>query len=144
MLRRIGALLLAVLLMLTLAASVALAAPPEGKGVPRAEEPKSTGSPDDPTTEANEANNWGSVASQLGSEGIMGEHSSDPVPRVPGNETPRDGLGNVARNDAGDERTDPADDTGDHIADHACIAAATTVPGTAFQPNCAAEPGRSA
>ncbi len=144
MLRRISALLLAVLLMLTLASSVALAAPPEGKGVPRAEEPKSTGSPDDPTTEANEANNWGSVASQLGNEGIMGQHSSDPVPFVPGREVPRDGLGNVSRNDAGNEGTDPAADTGSRISDHACIAAARPVPGTTFQPSCEAEPGQSA
>jgi hypothetical protein len=143
-LRRISVLLMSALVMVALVANAALAAPPDNKGAcdnavnpDCAAEDKVKGSPNDP-------NAWGSVASQLGSEGIMGEHSSDPVPRVPGNETPRDGLGNVARNDAGNERTDPADDTGDHIADHACIAAATTVPGTAFQPNCAAEPGRSA
>ena len=45
----------------------------------------------------------------------FGEHPSDP----PGDE-PRDGFGNVSRNDAGNEPD--AEDTGDHIADHACIA----------------------
>jgi hypothetical protein len=141
MLRCISVLLVSVLLMVALAANVALAAPPTGKGQPGVAEPKVTGSPNDP-------NAWGSVASQLGSEGIMGEHSSDPVPRVPGHETPRDGLGNVARNDATDHNTPacPAEgcDTGDHMADHACIAAAAPVPGTTFEPDCTAEPGRSA
>jgi hypothetical protein len=49
------------------------------------------GSPPDPDC-------WGEVVSTLtqaddGSPGI-GEHSSDPVPSVPGRETPRDGVGN--------------------------------------------------
>jgi hypothetical protein len=152
--KRIILRLVTALVMVALAANVALAAPPVGKGQPGAAEDKVQGSPYDP-------NAWGSVASQLGAEGVMGEHSSDPVPLpcCEGNETPRDGLGNVARNDArehgtsgscSDPRSDPDNcDTGDHLADHACIAAAAPLPGIVdedgnpIQPDCAAEPGHS-
>jgi len=119
------------------------------KGQPGADEPKDTGKPDDP-------NAWGSVAAQLADEGVMGEHSSDPVPFVPGHETPRDGLGNVAKNDF-DEHGVPtgtaeecaarlADgltpcDSGDNISDHACIAAAAPLPGfPEVQPDCTLDP----
>ena len=155
MLRRISVRLLAALLTVGLSATVALAAPPDNKGAcdnavnpDCAEEDKETGSPDDP-------NAWGSVASQLGDAGVMGAHSSDPVPFVEGHETPRDGLGNVARNDATDHGTsgscsDPLSDpdncdTGDNISDHACIASAAPLPGISprVQPDCTAGPGKS-
>jgi len=133
------------------------------KGQPGADEPKDTGKPDDP-------NAWGSVAAQLADEGVMGAHSSDPVPvGGPGNtgcfgenkelncrETPRDGLGNVAKNDFDDHGvpTGTAEecaarlaagltpcDSGDNISDHACIAAAAPLPGfPEVQPDCTLDP----
>ena len=91
--RRISAVVLSVLLMLTLAcSSVALAAPPDGKGQPRAEEPKDTGSPKDP-------NCWGTTTSHMATTNNgMGSHASDPdMDGVKGEQ--RQGVGNVARND---------------------------------------------
>ncbi len=137
MYRRISAILLSALVMGALAANVALAAQPEGKGQPGSDDSgKLPGSP-------NDANAWGSVVTQtaIQSEGTFGEHASDP----PGDE-PRAGLGNVARNDQGDERTpdcfDPEGDgdcdTGDHVADHACIA------DSPFRADCRLEPGTTA
>ena len=129
MLRRISVLLLSALLMVAVSANVALAAAGEGKlsnkGQPGSDEPKTQGSPDDP-------NAWGSVITQtaMQSEGTFGQHASNP----PGGQ-PRDGLGNVARTDAGDELNAP--DTGDHVGDHACIA------DDPFGANCTAEPGSS-
>src|SRR5918994_5049862 len=106
MLRRISVLLLSALLTVGLTAPVALAAPPDNL------DPKETGGPgthvdEDETIDGTIiADDWGSVASQLGDEGVMGKHSSDPV--LTGcfgenqeqncRETPRDGLGNVAKN----------------------------------------------
>ena len=170
MLRRISVFLLSVLLVLSLAGNVALAQPANrddcdgdrddplqcDKGQPGSDEPKEPGSPDDP-------NAWGGVASELGELGVMGKHSSDPVPGVEigtsGNETPRAGLGNEARNDAtahgvsgscSDPASDPLNcDSGDHMADHACQAAAGELPGIVdedgnpVQPDCTDEPGHS-
>ena len=172
MLKRISVLLLSALLTVGLTASVAMGntvTPPDqdkihdDKGQPNADEPKDTGSPDDP-------NAWGSVAAQLADEGVMGAHSSDPVPvGGPGNtgcfgenkelncrETPRDGLGNVAKNDFDDHGvpTGTAEecaarlaagltpcDSGDNISDHACIAAAAPLPGfPEVQPVCTLDP----
>src|SRR5919112_3614821 len=96
MFKRISVLLLSALLTVWLTTPVALAAPPDNL------DPKETGGPgthDDGTIIADD---WGSVASELGDEGVMGEHSSDPVPFVEGHETPRDGLGNVAKKDSED------------------------------------------
>jgi hypothetical protein len=163
MLRRISVFLLAVLLVLSLAGNVAMAQTPPNrdtcdvdpnqlqcdKGQPGADETKETGSPDDP-------NSWGAVASQLGDAGVMGKHSSDPVPGREGHETPRDGLGNVAKNDSEDHgvtgtcsegefpETDNCD-SGDNLSDHGCVAAAAPLPGIPEedQPelDCTAEPG---
>jgi len=117
--------------MLALVESVALAQnqkDPEtcNTGQPCASEEKVQGSADDP-------NAWGAVVSELGIEGVVGEHSSDP----PGDE-PRDGLGNVARNDGGDEGTTDPENTGDHLGDHACIA------DDPFDTDCTADPGGTA
>src|SRR5215212_1355788 len=168
MLRRISVLLLAVLLVLSLAGNVAMAQTPPNrdecdgdrddplqcdKGQPGADETKETGGPDDP-------NSWGAVASQLGDAGVMGTHSSDPVSQVDGHETPRDGLGNVARNDLLDHgvtgscddtlnpEVDPNNcDTGSQLSDHGCVAAAADLPGIPpeDQPDldCTAGPGGS-
>jgi hypothetical protein len=149
-LRRISVLLLSTLLTVALTSPVALAAPPDNKGAcdndanpDCAEEDKVTGPAADP-------NAWGSVVTQtaIPSEeegveaGTFGEHASDP----PGDE-PRDGLGNVARNDQGNEPgTDCFDpegdgtgcDTGDHLADHACVA------DSPFRADCRLEPGTTA
>ena len=152
MLKRISVLLLSALLTVGLTAPVALAAPLEDKGQPQATEPKDTGSPDDP-------NSWGSVSAQLADEGVMGAHSSDPVPRLDGQETPRDGLGNVARNDSMDHNvtgscSDPDGvnpegglvdlnncDTGSQLSDHGCVAAAAPLPGfPEVQPDCNLDP----
>jgi hypothetical protein len=59
----------------------------EGQGTPRTD----PGQPDDPDC-------WGEANSGLatddrGDPGV-GQHASDPVPTVPGRETPRDGVGN--------------------------------------------------
>jgi hypothetical protein len=132
-LRRISVLLLSAVVMVALVPNAALAAPPDNKGAcdndanpDCAEEDKVTGPAADP-------NAWGSVVSQtaMQSEGTFGQHASNP----PGGQ-PRDGLGNVARNDAGDEGPN-APDTGDHVGDHACIA------DNPFGANCTAEPGNS-
>ncbi len=95
--RRISVVLLSVLFMLALAGSAALAAPPDGKGQPRANEPKDTGSPKNP-------NCFGTAASQVASNsepGTFGKHASS-------QEEPRQGVGNVARND-GAKGTRPSD-----------------------------------
>ena len=100
----------------------------------------------------------------------MGTHSSDPV--LTGcfgenseqncRETPRDGLGNVAKNDSEDhevtgscsetensqgELVDPNNcDTGDNLSDHGCVAAAAPLPGfrdedgEEIQPDCDLNP----
>jgi len=163
MLKRISVLLLSALLTVGLTASVAMGntvTPPDqdkihdDKGQPNADEEKETGAPDDP-------NAWGSVAAQLADEGVMGAHSSDPVPvGGPGNtgcfgenkelncrETPRDGLGNVAKNDFDDHGVPTTNcdvnvcDSGDNISDHACIAAAAPLPGfPEVQPDCTLDP----
>jgi hypothetical protein len=58
----------------------------EGKGTP----PKDPGRPNDP-------NCWGEANSGLAQDsGGVGEHASDPVPSLPGRETPRKGVGNQA------------------------------------------------
>jgi hypothetical protein len=96
-LRRISVVVLSVLLMLTLAGSAALAAPQAGKGQPGAKEDKQTGKPADP-------NCWGQTASHMATTlppGGFGEHASS-------QETPRQGVGNVARND-GAKGTRPSD-----------------------------------
>ncbi len=107
--RRVSVVVLSVLLMLALAcSSVALAAPPDGKGQPGAAEEKQKGKPDNPS-------GFGGAASQVATDkgpntgtegkGGLGEHSSS-------QEEPRQGVGNVARND---------DDEGDHPGDHGCL-----------------------
>ncbi len=75
--------------------SEACADAPDTKGQPRATEQKTTGKPDNP-------DGWGSVVSDFGRAGIMGPHAS----AFP---SPRDGLGNVARNDG-----ELGDDMGSH------------------------------
>jgi hypothetical protein len=95
-LRRISFVVGLVVLMLALAASAALADPPDGKGQPRADETKEKGQPDNP-------NGFGTVVSQKGCNyHDVGEHSSS-------QEEPRQGVGNVARNDGS-----PGDHPGDH------------------------------
>ena len=134
MLRHISVLLMSVLVVSALASSVALAEQPN-RGVPGATEDKETGSPGDP-------NDWGTVTSQRasGPEHDLGEHSSDPVADEEGDrETPRKGIGNVARTDS--EMFGPTTgDTGDHPADHACI---VDDPEGTFGPetDCTGEPG---
>jgi hypothetical protein len=82
--------------MLALAGSAALAAPPDGKGQPRATEEKQTGQPENP-------NGFGTVVSQKASHyHDVGEHSSS-------QSEPRQGVGNVSRNDGA---------AGDHPGDH--------------------------
>jgi hypothetical protein len=108
-LRRISVVVLLGLIMLALAGSVALAAPPDGKGQPGAEEPKQKGQPENPS-------GFGGAASQVATDkgpntgtpgkGGLGEHSSS-------QEEPRQGVGNVARNDG--------DEPGDHPGDHGCL-----------------------
>ena len=92
-----------------LTAAPALADAPDSKGQPRATEEKTTGVPTNP-------DGWGSVVSDFADLGIMGSHSSS-------FSEPRDGLGNVARNDGFD--SDPASDDGgdDHIGSHGEFAA---------------------
>jgi hypothetical protein len=82
--------------MLALAGSAALAAPPDGKDQPRATEEKQTGQPENP-------NGFGTVVSQKASHyHDIGEHSSS-------QSEPRQGVGNVSRNDGS-----PGDHPGDH------------------------------
>ena len=102
--RRVSVVVLSVLLMLALAcSSVALAAPPDGKGQPRAEEEKQKGKPENP-------NGFGNAAShQAHSSGGLGQHARDPEGDGPGS---REGVGNVARNDGA---------PGDHPGDHGCL-----------------------
>ena len=94
--RRISVVVLSVLLMLALAGSAALAAPPEGKGQPGAKEDKEQGKPANP-------NGFGTVVSQKGCNyHDVGKHSSS-------QDEPRQGVGNVSRNDGAE---------GDHPGDH--------------------------
>ena len=94
--RRISFVVGLVVLILALAASAALADPPDSKGQPRADETKEKGQPDNP-------NGFGTVVSQKASHyHDVGEHSSS-------QEEPRQGVGNVARNDGAE---------GDHPGDH--------------------------
>jgi hypothetical protein len=105
-LRRISVVVLLVLLMLVFAATAALAAPPDGKGVPRIGEgeEKHTGQPENP-------NGFGTVVSQKASYyHDVGEHSSS-------QEEPRLGVGNVARNDS----NLPGGSKGSHPGDHGCV-----------------------
>lgn len=93
---RISVFVLLGLLMLALAGSAALAAPPDGKDQPRATEEKQTGQPENP-------NGFGTVVSQKASHyHDVGEHSSS-------KSEPRQGVGNVSRNDGS-----PGDHPGDH------------------------------
>jgi hypothetical protein len=95
-LRRISVVVLSVLLMLALAGGAALAAPPDGKGQPGATEEKEPGQPENP-------NGFGTVVSQKASHyHDVGEHSSS-------QDEPRQGVGNVSRNDGAE---------GDHPGDH--------------------------
>jgi hypothetical protein len=59
----------------------------EGQGTPRTD----PGQPDDPDC-------WGEANSGLATDDFgdpgVGQHASDPVPSIPGRETPRDGVGN--------------------------------------------------
>jgi len=52
------------------------------------------------TPNGNNPNLFGKAASDLGQSGQMGDHSSDPLPLVPGRETPRSGIANIG-NDLG-------------------------------------------
>ena len=114
--RRISVVVVLVVLMLALAGSAALAAPPSGKGQPRATtEPKDTGAPNDP-------NCWGTAASQIATtSGGIGKHASS-------QEEPRQGVGNVARNDGA---------PGTRPSDHAALV------GPQMGIPCSAGPGRS-
>ena len=154
MVRCISVLLVSGLLMFALAVSVALAQPQpdlSGRGVPRADEDLISGKPKDP-------NAWGAVTSQFASnttdDQTLGQHASDPP--SPGeneeedsaggrgtHDTPRLGVGNVARNDAeqadildkaGLGGTDPTA-TGTHPSDHACAV------DVAFGADCEGDPG---
>src|SRR5215203_578185 len=184
--RIINVLLVSAVLAVGLTAGVAMAntvTPPDqdkihdDKGQPNADEDKVTGPPGTHEDGSLIADDWGSVASALGDAGVMGDHNSDPV-QIGGSdgtgcfgenrelncrETPRDGLGNIARNDFDDhnvptsETTDcdqiPEGDTqcdgGDRLFNHACIAAAAPLPGTVdencdpVQPDCTDAPGGS-
>jgi hypothetical protein len=95
-LRRIIVVVVSIVLISALACSVAVAAPPDGKGQPSADETKETGQPDNP-------NGFGTVVSQKGSHyHDVGQHSSS-------QDEPRQGVGNVSRNDGAQ---------GDHPGDH--------------------------
>jgi hypothetical protein len=92
--KRVLVLLVSGLLMLSFAASVALAAPPEGKGSAGAEfDERDKDAPADPSC-------WGDATSQVAGP-AFGQHASS-------QEEPRLGVGNVARNDEG-EGTRPSD-----------------------------------
>src|SRR5687768_13998986 len=115
-LRRISVVVLSVLLMLALASSAALTERPAGKGQGcDGCEPKQQGKPDNPKPD--NPNGFGSAASQVATDkgpntgtegkGGLGEHSSS-------QEEPRQGVGNVARNDGAE---------GDHPGDHGCFVA---------------------
>jgi hypothetical protein len=125
-LRRISVVVGLVVLMSMLAASAALADPPDGKGQPRAEETKEQGQPENP-------NGFGTVVSQKASTyHEVGKHSSSQG-------EPRQGLGNVARND------DPDDPEGDHPGDHGCFVGAlddTVGADPKGATDCSGEPGR--
>jgi hypothetical protein len=130
MLRCISVLLMSALLTVGFTTTVALAAPhTDDHGLPRADPgDTNTGEPTDPTTGESVANDFGTVTSQLGTtEHSVGEHSSDPLPtRCVGvgescGETPRDGVGNVSRTDAGTATRCGVEDTGGSPGHHAAI-----------------------
>ena len=108
--RHISVVVLLGLIMLALAGGAALAAPPDGKGQPGTDG-KQQGKPPNPS-------GFGGAASQVATDkgpntgtpgkGGLGEHASS-------QEEPRQGVGNVARNDG--------DETGDHPGDHGCLVA---------------------
>jgi hypothetical protein len=148
--RTVGFLTVVALLMTMMltTAMPAMAERPDDKGQPGAEEDKITGSPGD--TSPGGPNAWGAVTSQRasGPEHDLGEHSSDPVQCIDpetgedlceGPDTPRKGIGNVARTDS-QMFGENTGDTGDHPADHACI---VDDPTGRFGPqtNCLSEPG---
>jgi hypothetical protein len=73
--------------------------------------------PIDPTGTPEDPNCWGEVTQQFTelSPGIVGAHSSDPIPGDEDRETPRDGVGNVSREDNnpdGDRPSDHGEDVG--------------------------------
>src|SRR3712207_4687428 len=94
--------------MLTLACSAAVAAPPDGKGQPGAAEEKQKGKPGNPSgvrgAASQVATDKGTNAGTEG-KGGLGEHSSS-------QEEPRQGVGNVARNDGAE---------GDNPGSHGCL-----------------------
>ena len=173
--RIINVLLVSAVLAVGLTAGVAMAntvTPPDqdkihdDKGQPNADEDKVTGPPGTHEDGSLIADDWGSVASALGDAGVMGDHNSDPV-QIGGSdgtgcfgenrelncrETPRDGLGNVAKNDFDDHGVPTTNcdaipegetpcDTGDNLSDHGCIAAAAPLPGfPEVQPDCTLDP----
>jgi hypothetical protein len=47
------------------------------------------------TSEHDPKNEWGDLASDLGEDGKMGSHSSDPIQGDDDRETPRTGVGNL-------------------------------------------------
>jgi hypothetical protein len=122
-LRRINVVVVSVLLMslmLALAGSAALADRPPTKGQNCDAvtcEDKQTGKPVNPS-------GFGGAASQVATDkteatgtkgkGGLGEHSSS-------QKEPRDGVGNVARND---EFSDPAEGGDDHPGSHGCLVGA--------------------
>jgi hypothetical protein len=135
------------LVMLALAGSVALAAPPTGKGVPGATDPAEAPSTGAPTDTDPNRNAWGAVTSQFASntadDTTLGQHASDPTPD-PGDEsvggrgthdTPRLGVGNVARNDSDLAASLGVEDAGGRPSDHACIV------GPLFGSDCFGDPG---
>jgi hypothetical protein len=99
-------LILTVVVMLVAAMALpALAAPGEHEG---RDDQDPTGKPDDPDC-------WGEVTEQFASdtsdEFTLGQHSSNPDPRDEDPDTPRQGVGNVARTD-----TQEGDTPSDHGA----------------------------
>jgi hypothetical protein len=130
MLKRIRVIpvLVSALLVVLLAASVALAEPPAGKGNAGTEfpttPPDEPGAPDTPQGETPQG--FGAVTSQVGSTThTVGEHSSGFAPGQDpeGDAEPaqRLGVGNVARNDGDLANLTGTEDPGIRPGDHACL-----------------------
>ena len=56
-------------------------------------------------------NEWGDLASDLGKEGKMGSHSSDPIQGDDDRETPRTGVGNLDLDGGGKDHPSETADT---------------------------------
>ena len=142
--RIINVLLVSALLVATLAASVALAEPEPSctdntlhRGVPCATDDNL--SPPGAPLEGENRDGWGAVTSQRATtDGDIGEHASDPTP---GDDQPRDGVGNVSGNDSGLLEFAVFDPEGDETDlgrgpfAHSCVVDDIT------QTDCTADPG---